>query len=294
MLAAMAEVSAERGAANVTVAHVVARSGVSRRTFYELFSDREECFLAAFDEAVARVSERVLQAHEPRMRWRERIRAALTAVLELLDDEPCMGRLVVVESLGAGPRAMERRTRVLAQIITVVDGGRLEAKKGAGPPLLTAEGVVGGVLSVLHSRLVQRERGSLLGLTGPLMSMIVLPYLGPAAARKEVERPVPECTTVRRAAGRDPLRDLEMRLTYRTVRVLIAIAAQPEGSNHAIARAAGIDDQGQASKLLSRLHQLGLIANVGAGPARGAPNAWALTEKGQEIHGVIAEQTARA
>ena len=53
ILAAMVDVVAERGAANVTVARVVTRSGVSRRTFYELFEDREDCFLAAFDQAVA-------------------------------------------------------------------------------------------------------------------------------------------------------------------------------------------------------------------------------------------------
>ena len=104
ILAAMTEVAAERGAGNVTVAHVVSRSGVSRRTFYELFEDREACFLAAFDEAAQQIAARVVPAYEAEKRWRERIRAGLAALLDFLDEEPQAGRLCVVESLAAGPR----------------------------------------------------------------------------------------------------------------------------------------------------------------------------------------------
>ena len=142
ILAAMTEVAAERGAGNVTVAHVVSRSGVSRRTFYELFDDRETCFLAAFDAAAQRIAARVLSAYGSETRphsktgphsgtphsgghpkghtlwgagkqagWRDRIRRGLAELLEFLDEEPQVGRLCIVESLAAGPRALERRAR---------------------------------------------------------------------------------------------------------------------------------------------------------------------------------------
>jgi AcrR family transcriptional regulator len=287
ILTAMVEVVCERGAANVTVAHVVARSGVSRRTFYELFVDREDCFLAAFDDAIGRIAAVVLPVYEQSGSWRERVRAVLTVLLELLDYERATGRLVIVETLGAGPRALERRGRVLAQIITVIDQGRSEGKHGDGPPPLTAEGVVGGVLAVLHSRLSRDANASLLELTGPLMGMIVLPYLGPAAARRELQRPVPEPHARPRAGSADPLRDLEMRLTYRTMRVLIALAGHPGSSNRQVGVVSGMHDQGQVSKLLSRLSRLGLIENAGVGPAKGAPNAWTLTVKGAEIQQAI-------
>src|SRR3977135_679977 len=84
VLAAMTEVAAERGAANVSVGHVVARSGVSRRTFYELFDDREDCFLAAFDDTLEHVAASVIAAYEAPGAWRTKIRAALTALLEAL------------------------------------------------------------------------------------------------------------------------------------------------------------------------------------------------------------------
>ncbi len=83
-----------------------------------------------------------------------------------------------------------------------------------------------------------------------------------------------------------------MRLTYRTVRVLMAIAAHPGSSNRVVAGTAEVTDQGQMSKLLARLHDIGLIENTGGGATRGEPNAWTLTDKGWRVQGAIAEQTA--
>jgi AcrR family transcriptional regulator/DNA-binding MarR family transcriptional regulator len=292
MLVALAEEVAERGAGNVTVAHVVARSGVSRRTFYEHFKDREECFLAAFDEAVQRVVGIVGAAYEQQSKWREQVRGGLTALLEFLDCEPGTGRLLVVETLGAGPKALERRQNVLVQIFKVVDRGRAEARKGQDPPPLTAEGVVGAVLSIVHTRMVDESSSPPLAeLTNALTSMIVLPYLGPAAARKELERPIPKSARNGKSKSGNPLKDLEMRLTYRTVRVLMAIGAHPGVSNRRVADAAGVSDQGQISKLLARLDTLGLIENSGFGRAKGESNSWHLTERGREIEHAIREQT---
>ena len=81
-----------------------------------------------------------------------------------------------------------------------------------------------------------------------------------------------------------------MRLTYRTVRVLIAIAARPGASNREVADASGVVDQGQISKLLTRLEHLGLIYNDGSGASRGEPNIWHLTPRGEEIEHIIRDQ----
>lgn len=289
LLAAMAVVAGERGAANASVAHVVSRAGVSRRTFYELFEDREGCFLAAFDQAVAQAAETVLPAYASRARWRERVRVGLAALLQFLDAEPGMARLVVVEALGAGPRALEHRARVLAVLIAAVDGGRSEMSRTRAPkepPPLTAEGVVGAVFAVIHARIVlgptSSERRPLTELLGELMGVIVLPYLGPSSAQKELQKPAPPLQTKTRP-HRDPLEGLRMRLTYRTLRALAAVAAHPGASNRRLAEAAGIVDQGQASKLLTRLEDLGLIQNTGEGHAKGARNAWVLTPRGEQV-----------
>jgi AcrR family transcriptional regulator len=287
MLTAMVQEISERGAANVSVAHVVGRSGVSRRTFYELFEDREDCFLAAFDQALKGVTTVVVPAYEAPGAWRVKLRAGLVALLECLECDRATGRLLIAESLAAGPKALERRREVIARIIPVVERGSGESRSDQ-PPGLTAEGIVGGVLSVLHARLVENDPTSLLDLTGPLMGMIVLPYLGPAAARKEIEKAAPERSGRPPVVRADPLQDLPMRLTYRTMRVLVSVATRPGSSNRAIGEDAGIGDQGQASKLLARLHKLGLIENRGGDPARGEPNAWVLTPTGRQVHESIA------
>ena len=303
LLTAMVQEVSERGAANVSVGHVVARSGVSRRTFYEIFNDREDCFLAAFDEALGHAAAVVLPAYEAERAWPAKVRSGLIALLGFLDSDRAAARLLIVESLAAGPGALRRRQQVIASLVAVVDGGRSEGKAKLEPPALTAEAIVGGLLSVLHGRLATGADGetsttdgrgetvesSMLELAGPLMGMIVLPYLGPLAARKEIERPVPRVAAPGSPVVRsDPLQDLPMRFTYRTMRVLVSVAEHPGASNRTIGEHAGIADQGQASKLLARLHKLGLIENEGGDPARGEPNAWVLTATGAQVHESIA------
>lgn len=275
---------------------------MSRRTFYDLFDSREDCFLAVFDDAIARVESVACPVYgHAQGGWVEQVRAGLGAVLGFFDEQPGLGSLLVVDALAAGPRVLARRAEVLAGLARALDRGSTVtgARGGKGePPPLTAEGIVGGVLAVIHARLLEHGDGRLQGLLNPLMGMIVHPYLGRAAAAKELSRPVPKVP--RRAsrsrtsqAGQDPLAGLDMRLTYRTLRVLAAIASQPGASNRQIAEQAGIHDQGQISKLLTRLTRLGLIANNGEGQARGEANAWTLTPKGQQIEQVIQTETGR-
>lgn len=284
----MAELASELGAANVTVADVVARSGVSRRTFYEHFAGREECFLAALDAAIERVAARVAPAYKSHERWRERIRASLVELLALFDEEPHLARLLIVQALGAGREVLGRRRRVMATVVAAIGVDRGESKSGELPPL-TAEGVVGAVFSVIHARLLASRDTSLLELTNELMSLIVLPYLGVAAARRELARPVPPARPVA-AGGFGPLRVLDMRLTYRTVCVLLAIGSRPGASNREVGDMAGIHDQGQVSKLLRRLEDLGLVGNAGEGRLKGGRNAWTLTERGAAVRAAISVQ----
>jgi AcrR family transcriptional regulator len=289
LLGAVAQVWAEQGgAANVTVTHIVERAGVSRRTFYDLFEDREACFLAGVKDGLARIAARVVPAYEQRGKWRVRIRAALVELLSFFEDDPLTGRLAIVETLGAGAAMQERRGAVLASVIAVVEEGGRESGAGSEPSRLVAEATVGGVLSVLHDRLLAGSSGPYLELLNPLMGMIVLPYLGAAAARRELSRPVPriERHVVENGAA-NPLKDLDMRLTYRTARVLLAIGATPGASNRAIGVEAGANDQGQISKLLARLEKLGLVTNSGLGRSSGAPNAWTLTDQGYAVRAML-------
>lgn len=290
LLAAMTEVACEQGAANATVAHVVERAGVSRRTFYELFADSKECLLAALEHALACARERVLTAYRSAARWSEQIRAALDGLLGFLEDEPSLGRLLLVESFAAGSVALQRRTAVVSQLALAVDRGRREPKASPAVTLLTAEAAVGGTLSIIGARIAENGGEPLSNLLNPLTAMIVGSYLGAGAARRELSRAAPvRARNEDVRATLDPLREIPMRLTYRTVRVLTAISERPGSSNRAIGEAAGIRDQGQISKLLSRLEELGLIENVTAAALRGRPNSWKLTRRGRQVQGVVVE-----
>ncbi len=223
---------------------MVERAAVSRRTFYELFDDREDCILAAFEDALARVAARVLPAYSAACgAWHERIRVALIALLGFFDEQPMVARLLVVEWFAAGSRALERRQEVLERIAAVLEEEHVVQPCDPELQRLAAEGTVGAIAAVLHARITGPRAGeSLLELTNPLMSIFVLPYLGPAASRRELERAQPTKTASQvrgNGACEDVLKGLNMRLTYRTIRVLVAVAENPGSSNRVVARAAG-------------------------------------------------------
>jgi len=287
MLGAAVEAVEEVGYARMTVAQVIGRARVSRKTFYDVFRDREDCFLAAFEQALNQARRLLGEVYDSDADWREGVRCALARLLMFMDEETGLAKLCVVEALGAGERVLELRAKVLGELAAVIDQGRFVTNATHEPPEVTAEGVVGAVFAVLHTRLLDGGSEPLTNLLGPLMSVIVLPYLGAGAASRELARPAPEIRRVCRAqilaSTKDPLDGLNMRLTYRTVRVLTVIAERPGASNREIAAGSEIVDQGQISKLLARLGRLKLVENLGDGQERGASNAWHLTARGAQV-----------
>jgi AcrR family transcriptional regulator/DNA-binding MarR family transcriptional regulator len=284
-LAAMAELVSEDGLASVTVAQLTSRARVSRMRFYELFGDREGCFLDTFDEALALAGERVLPHWEKDDNWLRRLRGGLLALLAFFDEEPKLARLCLLYALEAGPRALDRRRQVLEMLAGAVDDGRCAAPANMQPGPWTADGVVGAALALIQARVLESSPSPLTDLFRPAMYMLVLPYLGPGAANRELSRPLPPATRARRdfEGTLNVLRALESRLTYRTIRVLAAIAAAPGMNNCDVAAAADLQDAGQASKLLARLARVGLVRNTKADEGRTRPNAWTLTSRGAEV-----------
>jgi AcrR family transcriptional regulator len=302
LLDTVAEVIAEQGLDGFRPKWVCGRAGMSGRTFYDLFADREDCLLALFDRELGEIADAIRPAYEEveEKDWEDRVRAGLSALLSYLDGHPDIARFVFVEAMGAGPRVLARRARALDSAARAVDAGRRyrkgHSRPSQQPPPLTAENVVGGVFSVIHARICLRadkkDAGSLSELLNSLMAAIVLPYRNQSAAQRELNRrsvpwdlPVKRAqlkrVRVRRERGVVPSTDF--RLTYRTLAVLRAIADRPGASNQGVAAAAGIKDEGQASKLLAKLARLRVIENTGPGYPSGAPNEWRLTKRGRGI-----------
>lgn len=287
LLAAAVGVVEQWGYHGASVAHITARARVSRRTFYELFENREDCLLAVLEAAVEQIVAEVSAADLTGLSWRERVRGGLWVILCFFDREPALARLCVVESQRAGDhRSLAVRQRTLDRLASVVDEGRRESARSRDIGALTAQGVVGAVLSILYARLASARPEPVRGLLGELMGMIVLPYLGAGAARREQERPAPVAVSLKSAPTTTPaavLAALPMRLTYRTATVIQCVEEHPGISNRQVADRVGIQDQGQISKLLTRLERLELVVNTGLGHSRGEPNAWKLTSTGLRV-----------
>jgi AcrR family transcriptional regulator len=276
------------GYERTTVADITGRSRVSRRTFYELFASREECVVALLEDIAVRVSRELAGAGLEGLGWRERMRRGLWLLLCFCDREPGLARTLVVHAARGSGGVFDTREAILARLVSLVDEGRADSVRGAGASALTAEGVLGAVLAIVHARLLREE--PLSGFLGELSALVVLPYLGPTVARRERQRqePAPVCFSdapqpVLAGGGGDPLAGLPLRVTYRTARMLEGVGRQPGASNRQAGEYAGIADPGQISKLLARLQRLGLLENRGAGRANGAPNSWALTPTGVAV-----------
>jgi AcrR family transcriptional regulator len=295
LLAAAVRVVDELGYAGASVAHITQRARVSRRTFYELFANREECVAAVLEDAAQRITMEIERTGLEDRSWRERVRGGLWVILSFLDREPVLARVCVVQALRGSQGVLERREEILQGLARVLDEGREEGARGAQCPALTAEGLVGAAFAIVYARLLRGNSGDsepLAGLQRELMGMIVLPYLGPSAARREQSLPVPVSTrgpgardseVAHQHDALDPLEGLPMRLTYRTARVLEDVAGHPGVSNRVVAELSGIVDQGQVSKLLGRLERIGLLVNTGMGHTKGEPNAWRLTPLGERV-----------
>ena len=293
LLRAAAAVLSEHGYCGMTATAVIARTRVSRKTFYDLFEDAQDCYLAAFEEAVTRLAAVAGPAYAREGSSSQRIRAALVELLAFLEREPEPGQLVLSYLVGHGPQVLEPRAGMLELLQGVVEEGESEARTDRALSPLTAEMVVAGVLAVVHRRL--RERPQEMGaLVNELMWMIVLPYVGPALAARQLKRAIaaPVETAPAPSAASTPPHGVKMRLTYRTARTLEVIAIVPGASNAEVSTRVGISDQGQMSKLLARLARLGLVENMGAGQPHGAANAWHLTDSGKELESAIRRQGA--
>jgi AcrR family transcriptional regulator len=287
IVGAATSVAFEHGYERMTATAVVTSARVSRKTFYDLFESREDCYLAVLEGCIERIAVVVVPAYEGSGAWAERVRAGLVALLELFEREPETGALVVAYLIGCGPDSWDLRTRVLDVLGQVLASGRpTGGRRQQQLSPLTEEAVIGSVLTILHARLRQGPAG-LHELASDLMWMITLPYLGAAVARKQLTRAAPAPVVSQAAPAASSLQGLDMRLTYRTAKVLEVIADWPGASNAEIAERVQVADPGQISKLLKRLARLGLIENTGEGQRRGAANAWHLTPRGSELESSI-------
>jgi AcrR family transcriptional regulator len=185
---AMIEVVSERGYPETRVVDVIGVAGVSRKTFYELFDSKEDCFLAAYDVLLDNLLGEATEAFEstPGSPWAERVSAALGALLEHLSEHPDEARFAIVEVLAAGPKALTRRDAALRQFTGFLEAGRSETSFEL--PGITSVAVAGGVNELLYSEILHGAVARLPSRLPDLMFWVALPYLGAEGAAAERER----------------------------------------------------------------------------------------------------------
>jgi AcrR family transcriptional regulator len=184
LIVAMLNAAAELGYLETNVQDVIDRAGVSRPTFYEHFSNKEDCFLAAFDTSAERLRRKVDAAvRKGGDVWRDRVRFGLEALLRFASREPDTARMMVVEARAASAAAVKRRVELMDEFAQCLQAQAQELlPAGAAGSAITASGIVGGVESLLYSRLCKQEHDQIEALLPSLMYFVVLPYEGHEAA----------------------------------------------------------------------------------------------------------------
>ncbi len=188
LLEAAIRVVASKGYGAMTVGDLTKEAGVSRTTFYELYEDKEACFLAAYDSAVEVLVRQVLDAYETEQSWPDRAAAGLSALLDVLAEEPALARLSLVDIGNAGPAAQRRYRTAVQRLTPLFEEGRDFAPGGRNLPANTSRMAIGGVTGLIADELIAGRAEQLPGLLSDVVFATLVPYIGPDAAAREVER----------------------------------------------------------------------------------------------------------
>ena len=284
ILEAMGQVVAERGFRGATVAGITTRARVSRSTFYEVFVDLDDCFVALLRRITHRFTALVSNAFEQERSWPDGVLAGLVALLDFLDSEPLAAQVCLIEMFAAGPAALALRANELIALAPLVDAGRAGAPRDWQIPAITAEAVVTSIAGLLHNRFVTGEAPPFIPLLAPLAGVVTMPYLDARSVTQLVDR---AALLAQERAPAVPRQDCQVPAAllaptaHRLRSALLHICSHPGASNQDVAAAIAMRHHGQMSKLLARLESLGLLSKR-AGRA-GHPNAWSLTSLGGSV-----------
>jgi AcrR family transcriptional regulator len=177
ILAATEELIAEKGCSGTTIEGIVERARVSSVTFYEHFRNKEECFVAAFERAVAETREGLSRATAAETAWPEQVRAGLAALLAAIESEPARARMCLVEAQMGGRELREAYEATLAEAAATLREGRTLASAPRELASTLEEANVGGLAWLLRERLEFGGGGSVRELLPRMSEIALAPYL---------------------------------------------------------------------------------------------------------------------
>lgn len=175
---AFTKLAAERGYSKTTVRDVVVEAGLSRRAFYDRFSDKRQCLLAAHDNFFARLVEEIEDAIDPDAAWPLQVRSAVAAALGFVTERIDAARLFTIEALAVGPPAVDRHEAAIQRLAGLLRHGRKQAGGRVELPALTEAALVSGAVYLVIGVLLAEDRAGLPRLESQLAEILLLPYAG--------------------------------------------------------------------------------------------------------------------
>jgi AcrR family transcriptional regulator len=187
MLLATTELVAERGYQKTTIELIAKTSRVALVTFYEHFSSKEECFLAAFDESVGAAKEVLAELVDTDAPWQEQVSAGLEVFLEMVEREPARAKLCIVEAQAAGSASLARYQAMLEGVAPKLREGREFNPRSSRLPGGLEVAIAGGIAWLVHQRLVVDEAEGLKALLPEMLQVTLTPYIGEAEAGRAAD-----------------------------------------------------------------------------------------------------------
>ena len=173
VLDAMTHVVAELGYQSTTVTKVLDRAQISKLTFYELFDNKEQCFLTAYDDAMAHAFERIEEACAAEQLGppQQRLGAGIDALLEFFAEEPAVARLCVLEVLAAGPAGRERRAATMDRLAAMMEALLAEVSPDGDLGPIVARALVGGAEDIVYGAVDRGQIAELPKLAEQIVAM---------------------------------------------------------------------------------------------------------------------------
>ncbi len=173
----MAVALERHGYARTTVSQVLEGAGVSRRTFYEQFANKDDCLLAAYDEAERRAWAQAVAAAAavPDGDWPRRVHVALAAVFDQLAAEPAVARLFTLEARALAEIAARQHDAV-ERIAAILRAGNRARSDADDLPEATERTLVGNVTALAGSYVLSGATELLPGLAPQLADHLLLSY----------------------------------------------------------------------------------------------------------------------
>jgi AcrR family transcriptional regulator len=187
ILLATAELVAERGYQKTTIESIAKTARVALSTFYEQFSSKEECFLAAFDETLDAAAELLDELLDSEQDWARQIAGGLEVVLEMIVREPARARLCIVEAQAAGGEALVRYQGMLERPAPKLREGRVHNPRASRLPDGLEVALVGGLAWLVHQRLLADQVDEIRGLLPEMLQVTLTPYVGEAEAGRAAD-----------------------------------------------------------------------------------------------------------